>query len=98
MVVKIRLTRIGKKKKPFYRIIISNSLSPRDGRFIEKIGTYNPIIKKKNHQKLIINLKKVLYWLNEGAMPSNKIIYFLKNYFDNFFTKKISFFINKRYK
>jgi small subunit ribosomal protein S16 len=67
---KVRLKRMGKKKKPFYRIVIADSRSPRDGRFIESIGHYNPI---KNPIDLVINEEKALKWLKDGAIMTNTV-------------------------
>lgn len=66
--VKIRLQRHGKKRKPFYHIVVANSRSPRDGKFIEKLGTYNPIL---NPAKIVLNITRSLVWLKNGAQPTN---------------------------
>ncbi|OEF98569.1 30S ribosomal protein S16 [Desulfuribacillus alkaliarsenatis] len=70
MAVKIRLKRIGAKKAPFYRVVVSDARSPRDGRFIEEIGTYNPVT-----QPAQVNVKedRALYWLQTGAQPSDTV-------------------------
>ena len=70
MAVKLRLKRMGAKQKPFYRIVAADSRSPRDGRFIETIGTYNPI---KNPQEISINEEKALSWLSKGAEPTDTV-------------------------
>lgn len=70
MAVKIRLKRIGSKKKPFYRLVVADSRSPRDGRFIEEIGTYNPL---KDPAELHINDEKALKWMLDGAKPSDTV-------------------------
>ena len=70
MAVKLRLKRMGSKQKPFYRIIAADSRSPRDGRFIENVGTYNPI---KNPAEVTVNEEKTLYWLNNGAIPTETV-------------------------
>ena len=70
MAVKLRLKRMGSKQKPFYRVVAADSRSPRDGRFIETVGTYNPI---KNEDNLTINEEKALYWLNNGAQPTDTV-------------------------
>ena len=70
MAVKLRLKRMGAKQKPFYRIVAADSRSPRDGRFIETIGTYNPI---KNPQEVSINEEKALSWLSKGAEPTDTV-------------------------
>ena len=70
MAVKLRLKRMGSKQKPYYRIVAADSRSPRDGRFIETIGTYNPI---KNPAELTIDEEKALKWLNNGAIPTDTV-------------------------
>ncbi|PIP38836.1 MAG: 30S ribosomal protein S16 [Desulfobacterales bacterium CG23_combo_of_CG06-09_8_20_14_all_51_8] len=75
MVVKIRLARYGAKKKPFYRIVVADSQYPRDGRFLENVGTYNPMVEPNE-----VNLKKerVEYWLGQGATPTDTVNSLLK--------------------
>lgn len=75
MAVKIRLKRIGAKKKPFYRIVVADSRSPRDGRFIEEIGTYDP---KTNPSIAIIDEEKAKKWLSNGAQPTDIVKAILK--------------------
>ncbi|WP_010630977.1 30S ribosomal protein S16 [Sporolactobacillus vineae] len=70
MSVKIRLKRMGAKKRPFYRVVVADSRSPRDGRFIEEIGTYNPVSTPK---AFTINEDKALDWLQKGAQPSDTV-------------------------
>lgn len=70
MAVKLRLKRQGAKQRPFYRIVAADSRSPRDGRFIEIIGTYNPIPEK---YEVKIDEEKALYWLNNGAQPTDTV-------------------------
>ena len=70
MAVKIRLKRMGAKKAPFYRVVVADSRSPRDGRFIETVGTYNPI---KGADKVEINEEKALNWLKNGAQPTDTV-------------------------
>ncbi len=70
MSVKIRLTRIGSKKQPFYRIVVADSRSPRDGKFIEKIGTYDP---KTDPSTIVLDIDKVNEWIKKGAIPSNTV-------------------------
>ncbi|MBM7644332.1 small subunit ribosomal protein S16 [Scopulibacillus daqui] len=70
MAVKIRLKRMGAKKRPFYRVVVADSRSPRDGRFIEEIGTYNPVA---NPAEVKINEDKALDWLKKGAQPSDTV-------------------------
>ncbi len=75
MAVKIRLARHGTKKKPFYRIVVADSESPRDGRFLENVGTYNPL-----QDPAIITFKeeRIKYWIDRGAIPSDTVESFLK--------------------
>ena len=68
--VKIRLRRVGAKKAPFYRIVVADSRSPRDGRFIEELGTYNPAA---DSEKLIVDLERVQYWIANGAQPTDTV-------------------------
>ena len=70
MAVKIRLKRSGAKKRPFYRIVVADARSPRDGRIIEKIGTYNPVMETP---ELLIDEEKALKWLSNGAQPSDTV-------------------------
>ncbi|HEY0090805.1 MAG TPA: 30S ribosomal protein S16 [Candidatus Lokiarchaeia archaeon] len=70
MSVKIRLTRVGAKKQPCYRIVVTDSRSPRDGKFIENIGTYDPM---KEPSKIEVDKEKALYWLQKGAKPTNTV-------------------------
>ncbi|MGX7590898.1 30S ribosomal protein S16 [Candidatus Karelsulcia muelleri] len=74
MSLRIRLQRKGKKKKPFYSIVIANSNSPRDGKFIEKIGIYNPV---PTPYIVEVNVDKAIYWLEKGAQPTNTVKSFL---------------------
>ncbi|QDI90544.1 30S ribosomal protein S16 [Salicibibacter halophilus] len=70
MATKIRLKRMGSKKKPFYRVVVAESSAPRDGRFIEEIGTYNPLSEPSDFQ---VNEEKALKWMLEGAKPSDTV-------------------------
>ncbi|MGX7591329.1 30S ribosomal protein S16 [Candidatus Karelsulcia muelleri] len=74
MSIRMRLQRKGKKKKPFYSIVIANSNSPRNGKFIEKIGIYNPIT---NPYIVEVNVDQAIYWLEKGAKPTNTVKSFL---------------------
>ena len=73
MAMKIRLARGGSKKRPFYRIVAADSRMPRDGRFIEKLGTYNPLLPKDSEDRVKMNMDRVNYWLGEGAQPTDRI-------------------------
>ena len=73
MAMKIRLARGGSKKRPFYRIVAADSRMPRDGRFIEKLGTYNPLLPKDSEERVRMNVERIRYWLAEGAQPTDRI-------------------------
>ena len=73
--VKIRLTRLGKKKKPFYRIVVADANSPRDGRFIEEIGTYNPLVEPSEFK---VDAEKAKKWIANGAQPTDTVKALLK--------------------
>jgi small subunit ribosomal protein S16 len=75
--LKIRLTRGGTKKRPYYSIIIADSHSPRDGRFIEKVGTYNPLLKKDDPSRVTLKLDSITAWLAKGAQPTERVARFL---------------------
>ena len=77
MATKIRLARGGSKKRPFYRIVAADSRAPRDGRFIEKLGTYNPLLAKDNAERVVIDKERVQYWLDKGATPTDRVLRFL---------------------
>jgi small subunit ribosomal protein S16 len=77
MSVRIRLARAGAKKRPFYRIIATPSRNPRDGRFIEKLGTYNPLLPDDHPERVVLNEERVRYWLGQGASPSDRVARFL---------------------
>jgi len=73
MAMKIRLARGGSKKRPFYAIVAADSRMPRDGRFIEKLGTYNPMLPKDSEERVKMNMERVKYWLGEGALPTDRV-------------------------
>ena len=77
MPVRIRLSRIGAKKRPFYRIVVADSRRSRDGKFIDQIGTYNPMLKKDNPERVKIDVEKAKLWIEKGAQPSDRIKLFL---------------------
>ncbi|WP_417316717.1 30S ribosomal protein S16 [Emcibacter sp.] len=77
MSLKIRLARGGAKKRPYYRIVVADSRSPRDGKFIEKVGTYNPLLPKDSDQRLTLENERVTYWLGQGAQPTDRVHRFL---------------------
>jgi small subunit ribosomal protein S16 len=78
MAMKIRLARGGSKKRPHYSIVAADSRSPRDGRFIEKLGTYDPLLPKDNEGRVKINLERVQYWLGQGAQTTDRVQRFLE--------------------
>ena len=73
MAMKIRLARGGSKKRPHYSIVAADSRMPRDGRFIEKLGTYNPLLPKDSEERVKMNMERVQYWLGQGAQPTDRI-------------------------
>ena len=77
MSVKIRLARGGSKKRPFYSIVIADIRAPRDGRFIEKIGTFNPLLAKDDENRVNIDLDRAKHWLENGAKPTDRVLRFL---------------------
>ena len=77
MSLKIRLTRGGAKKRPYYRIVVADSRSPRDGRFIEKIGSYDPMKAKDAADRVLLDIEKVQAWLAKGAQPTDRVLRFL---------------------
>ena len=77
MATKIRLARGGSKKRPFYRIVAADTRAPRDGRFIEKLGTYNPLLAKDNAERVTMDKERVQYWLDQGAQPTDRVLRFL---------------------
>ena len=77
MSLKIRLARGGAKKRPFYRIVVADSRMPRDGRFIERVGTYNPMLAKDNPERVTLQTERIEHWLKIGAQPSDRVARFL---------------------
>ena len=77
MALKIRMSRGGAKKRPFYRIVVADSRMPRDGRYIEKLGTYNPLLPKDHEDRLTLDLDRAKHWISQGAKPSDRIARFL---------------------
>jgi small subunit ribosomal protein S16 len=77
MSVKIRLTRGGAKKRPYYRIVVANSRDPRDGRFIEQVGTYNPMLPSDHSDRVRLKTDRIQKWLGDGAQPSDRVARFL---------------------
>ncbi|MEL6503371.1 MAG: 30S ribosomal protein S16 [Pseudomonadota bacterium] len=77
MATKIRLARGGSKKRPFYRIVAADARAPRDGRFIEKLGTYNPLLPKDSAERVTMNEERIKHWLDQGAQPTDRVLRFL---------------------
>ncbi len=77
MSLKIRLARGGAKKRPYYSIVVADSRSPRDGRFIEKVGTYNPILKSDDPNRVSLKLDRIQDWMTKGALPTDRVARFL---------------------
>jgi small subunit ribosomal protein S16 len=77
MATKIRMSRAGAKNRPFYRIVVADSRSPRDGRFLEKLGTYDPLLPKDSGKRVVLNTERIKYWLSVGAKPSDRVARFL---------------------
>jgi len=80
MSVKIRLARGGSKKKPYYRIVVADARSKRDGKFIEKIGTYNPLLPAEHESRVTLVNERAAYWLHVGAQPTERVARFFKKF------------------
>ncbi|WCR54254.1 MAG: 30S ribosomal protein S16 [Wolbachia endosymbiont of Ctenocephalides orientis wCori] len=78
MTVKIRLARFGAKKRPFYRVVVADSRSPRDGRFIERIGQYDPMLPKDSKNRVVVKTDRLQYWLSVGAKATERVLWFIK--------------------
>ena len=78
MAMKIRLARGGSKKRPHYAIVATDSRMPRDGRFLEKLGTYNPLLAKDSEDRIKMDVERVQYWLGQGAQPTDRVARFLE--------------------
>ena len=77
MALAMRLSRGGRKKRPFYRIVVADKRMPRDGRYIERLGTYNPLLAKDDEKRITLNQERIKHWLAEGAQPSYRVAVFL---------------------
>ncbi len=77
MAISLRLSRGGAKKRPYYRIVVANSRSPRDGKYLEQIGTYNPVLPKGDENRIKLNEDRARYWLGVGAQPTDRVARFL---------------------
>jgi small subunit ribosomal protein S16 len=77
MAVKIRLARMGAKKRPFYRIVVAEATAPRDGRYIDQVGTFNPMLAKDATDRVVLDIEKAKSWLAKGAQPTDRVLRFL---------------------
>ncbi|PCG15590.1 MULTISPECIES: 30S ribosomal protein S16 [Sphingomonas] len=77
MALSIRLSRGGSKKRPYYRIVVADARSPRDGKFIEKIGNYNPLLGKDDEKRVVLDAERAKHWLGVGAQPTDRVARFL---------------------
>ena len=73
MALKIRLSRGGSKKRPFYRIVVAEAAAPRDGRYVERVGHYNPMVPKEHENRLSVNGERVKFWMDKGAQPTDRV-------------------------
>ena len=73
MALKIRLARGGAKKRPFYRIVVAEASAPRDGRYVERVGAYNPMVPKDHEQRLSLNGERISFWMSKGAQPTERV-------------------------
>jgi small subunit ribosomal protein S16 len=78
MALKIRLSRGGSKKRPFYKIVIAENSSPRDGRFVERVGSYNPLLAQDNAERIVLKEERIKHWLSVGALPTERVALFLQ--------------------
>ena len=79
MALKIRLARGGAKKRPFYRVVVADTRAPRDGRFIEKIGTFNPLLAKDDAARVVLDIERAKHWIGVGALPTDRVARFLSD-------------------
>lgn len=77
MALKIRLTRQGAKKRPFYRVVVAEASSPRDGRYIERLGTYNPMLPKDDENRVSLNGERIQYWIGNGAKATDRVAHLM---------------------
>ena len=77
MALKIRLARGGSKKRPYYQIVVADARSPRDGRFLEKIGSWNPMLGKDDEKRVELNAERINHWIAQGAQPTDRVLRFL---------------------
>lgn len=79
MALKIRLDRGGSKKRPYYQIVVADARSPRDGRFLEKVGSWNPMLDKNAEGRIVLNNERIQHWLDNGAQPTDRVLRFLND-------------------
>ncbi|MBU6497175.1 MAG: 30S ribosomal protein S16 [Rhodospirillales bacterium] len=77
MALKIRLARAGAKKRPYYHIVVADSRSPRDGRFIERLGSYNPMLPQEHAERVRLQGERITHWISQGAVPTDRVARFL---------------------
>jgi small subunit ribosomal protein S16 len=77
MGLKIRLSRAGAKKRPYYHIVVADSRSPRDGRFIERLGSYNPMLPQEHEDRIRLQSERIQHWVSQGAVPTDRVARFL---------------------
>jgi small subunit ribosomal protein S16 len=77
MALKIRLARGGSKKRPYYHVVVADARSPRDGRFLEKLGSWNPMLAKDDAKRVEINVERIKHWMDHGAQPTDRVLRFL---------------------
>ncbi|CAD7023297.1 MULTISPECIES: 30S ribosomal protein S16 [Pseudorhizobium] len=77
MTLKIRLARGGSKKRPYYHVVVADARAPRDGRFLEKLGSWNPMLPKDNEKRVELNLERIQEWIAKGAQPTDRVLRFL---------------------
>ncbi len=77
MALKLRMSRGGRKALPYYRIVVTDSRSPRDSNFIERLGTYNPLLAQNDPNRVVLNAERIKHWLSQGAQPSERVAIFL---------------------
>ena len=77
MALKIRLARGGSKKRPYYHVVVADARSPRDGRFLENLGSWNPMLAKDNGARITLNNDRIKHWLDQGAQPTDRVLRFL---------------------
>ena len=77
MALAIRMTRGGRKNRPYYRIVVADKRAPRDGRFIEKVGSYDPLLKSDRPDRVVLNAERIAYWIGQGAQPSDRVARFM---------------------